>query len=101
MPKSLGNAVAASVGWKFQEHYPMITAGRQSTHLKSELNKEKSRIKKLLNPSTTQEELGSELEKFRDTAEKVGERQKRKGEILQRLRAMRAQTGQGGQSLPR
>lgn len=101
MPKSLGNAVAASVGWKFRDHYPELTAGRQSKHLKSELNKEKSRIKKLLNPSTTQEELASELEKFRDTAEKVGEKQKRKGEILQRLRAMRAQTGQGGQSLPR
>ena len=100
LPKSLGTAVAGSFGVKLRDIYPEVSLSKQMQYTQNQLQKEENRLRRILNsPSYTQSYKEEEVKRFTQTVQEVGDRQTRRGEMLQRLNDAR-RTAQGGQSLP-
>ena len=100
LPKSLGTAVAGSFGVKLRDIYPEVSLSKQMQYTQNQLQKEENRLRRILNsPSYTQAYKEEEVKRFTQTVQEVGDRQTRRGEMLQRLNDAR-RTAQGGQSLP-
>lgn len=100
MPKSLGAAVANTIGVKLRDVYPEQSLYMQQKGEKLELGKEKSRLKRLFKSAKYSDEYKQEqLEEYRQTAQVSGDRSKKRSEMMERLIAARRRA-QGGQSLP-
>lgn len=100
MPKSLGTAVANTIGVKLRDVYPEQSLYMQQKGEKRELGKEKSRLKRIFKSAKYSDEYKQEqLEEYRQTAQVSGDRSKKRSEMMQRLTAARRRA-QGGQSLP-
>lgn len=100
LPKSLGTAIAGTFGVKLRDIYPEDSLGRQMQYIEGQLQKEENRLNRILNsPRYTQEYKEEEVKKFAQTVQEVGDKQMRRGQMLQRLNDAR-RTAQGGQSLP-
>lgn len=100
LPKSLGTAIAGTFGVKLRDIYPEDSLGRQMQYTEGQLQKEENRLNRILNsPRYTQEYKEEEVKKFAQTVQEVGDKQMRRGQMLQRLNDAR-RTAQGGQSLP-
>ena len=100
MPKSLGAAVANTIGVKLRDVYPEQSLYMQQKGEKLELGKEKSRLKRIFKSAKYSDEYKQgQLEEYRQTAQVSGDRSKKRSEMMERLIAARRRA-QGGQSLP-
>ena len=100
MPKSLGAAVANTIGVKFRDVYPEQSLYMQQKSAERELGKEKSRLRRIFkSPAKSDDYKQEQLEDYQQTAQYVQEGSKKRSEMMQRLTAARRRA-QGGQSLP-
>lgn len=100
MPKSLGTAVANTIGVKFRDVYPEQSLYMQQKSAERELGKEKSRLRRIFkSPAKSDDYKQEQLEEYQQTAQYVQEGSKKRSEMMQRLTAARRRA-QGGQSLP-
>ena len=100
MPKSLGTAVANTIGVKFRDVYPEQSLYMQQKSAERELGKEKSRLRRIFkSPAKSDDYKQEQLEEYQQTAQHVQEGSKKRSEMMQRLTAARRRA-QGGQSLP-